>query len=189
MNASDTSDETEQAGGGLDKCCRRQPGIRWYNLPPPDRHIASIPLLMLALTGSQQTSKHNLQAHWEECESHGHVMGEKRERKAEVTAPGSNINWKTFKFLLLTAFEVQNKTPPLPSKPTHNCCPAMCLGTGNAVLWASLSQGSSRKLQKILSQCQLWKPAHITALGKRRCAQGLPDFPRLLVHTRYKSGC
>lgn len=53
MNASDTSDETEQASGGLDKCCRQQPGIRWHNLPAPDRHIASIPLLMPALASFQ----------------------------------------------------------------------------------------------------------------------------------------
>lgn len=42
----------------------------------------------------------------------------------------SNINWKTFQFLLPTASEVRNKTSRLPSNPAR-LLPA-CLGTGNA---------------------------------------------------------
>lgn len=134
MNASDSSDETEQGSGGLDKSCRRQPEIGWYNLPrtwqtccfdPFSWHPHSPACSKMPFESPSQTQK-STRGSAVSGAKHGvpHKdnanFWEKQVRKAKITSYMSNVSWKIFKFLLPAASEARNKTSHHPEE-QHNC--------------------------------------------------------------------
>lgn len=127
MNASDTSDEMEQASEAVTNAAGNSQGIRWYKPPrtwqtccfdplsqqlrlaAPSKPLATSPARAERSTRGGAAWQEELHsAPWEQKTPW--IWGEKGERKPEVTPHVSNANWETFEFLLPAASEAKNKT-------------------------------------------------------------------------------
>lgn len=135
----------QTTAGGLDGTICLAPDRRLASIPSPNGRARQLPANLppqapLQPKGAREAVPHgggNMRC----ALGVGNTanLGEKGERKAEVPSHVSNVNWKTFKFLLPAASKARNKTSRHPDKAARLPPAHTCLGTGNArVPWTQL---------------------------------------------------
>lgn len=118
-------------------------------------------------------------------------LGEKGERKAEVTSHVPNINWEMFKFLPPAASEARHKPSHHPDKAARLPPARRHLGTGNTHMpWTQLlprgTAGTDGKTSVSAGFGNRLRSQHCLWAAKVR--RGTTHLTGQLVHTHHKSG-